>query len=95
MKLLVIGSGGREHAIIHALKKNKNVEEIYCLPGNGGIAKDAIIYPIKANEIDAQVAFAKEKEIDYVCEKMPAIIEKLVRISPFQDELEALRKLKQ
>ncbi len=66
MKLLVIGSGGREHAIIHALKKNKNVEEIYCLPGNGGIAKDAIIYPIKANEIDAQVAFAKEKEIDYV-----------------------------
>ena len=66
MKLLVSGSGGREHAIIHALKKNKNVEEIYCLPGNGGIAKDAIIYPIKANEIDAQVAFAKEKEIDYV-----------------------------
>ena len=46
MKLLVIGGGGREHAIIKKLKENKSVTEIYALPGNGGIAQDAICVPI-------------------------------------------------
>ncbi len=45
MKLMVIGGGGREHAIIKKLKENPAVEEIYCLPGNGGIAADAVCVP--------------------------------------------------
>ena len=65
MKLLVIGGGGREHAIIKKLKENKSVTEIYALPGNGGIAQDAICVPIGAKDIDAIVAFAKDNAIDY------------------------------
>jgi len=65
MKLLVIGGGGREHAIVKALKKNPQVEEIYCLPGNGGIAADAVCVPIGAKDIPAQVEFAKAHGIDY------------------------------
>ena len=65
MKLLVIGGGGREHAIIKKLKENKSVTEIYALPGNGGIAQDATCIPIGAKDIDAIVAFAKENAIDY------------------------------
>ena len=57
MKLMVIGGGGREHAIIKKLKENPAVEEIYCLPGNGGIAADAVCVPeIGAKDIPAQVA---------------------------------------
>ena len=65
MKLLVVGGGGREHAIVKALKKNPSVEEIYCLPGNGGIAADAVCVPIGAKDIPGIVAFAKEKGVDY------------------------------
>ena len=65
MKLLVVGGGGREHAIIRSLKKNPNVETIYALPGNGGIAQDAICVPVGATEIDKIVAFAVENHIDY------------------------------
>jgi phosphoribosylamine--glycine ligase len=65
MKLLVIGGGGREHAIIKKLKENKSITEIYALPGNGGIAQDATCVPIGAKDIDAIVAFAKENAIDY------------------------------
>ena len=65
MKLLVVGGGGREHAIIRCLKKNPEVETIYALPGNGGIAKDAICVPIGATEIDKIVNFAVENAIDY------------------------------
>ena len=65
MKLLVIGGGGREHAIIKKLKENSAVEVIYALPGNGGIAQDATCIPIGAKDIDAIVAFAKENAIDY------------------------------
>ena len=65
MKLMVIGGGGREHAIIKALKKNPQVEEIFCLPGNGGIAADATCVNIGAKDIEAQVKFAKENAIDY------------------------------
>ena len=66
MKLMVIGGGGREHAIIKKLKENPAVEEIYCLPGNGGIAADAVCVPeIGAKDIPAQVKFAKAHRIDY------------------------------
>ncbi len=65
MKLLVVGGGGREHAIIKSLKKNPQVETVYALPGNGGIANDAICVPIGATEIDKIVAFATENNIDY------------------------------
>ena len=65
MKLLVVGGGGREHAIIKSLKKNPEVTEIFALPGNGGIAADAVCVPNGATEIDKIVAFAQEKKIDY------------------------------
>ena len=65
MNILVVGGGGREHAIIKKLKENKSVEEIYALPGNGGIAADATCVPIGAKEIDKIVAFARENKIDY------------------------------
>ena len=62
---MVIGGGGREHAIIRALKKNPAVTEIYCLPGNGGIAADAVCVDIGAKDIPAQVEFAVSHGIDY------------------------------
>ena len=65
MKLLVVGGGGREHAIIRCLKKNPNVTEIYALPGNGGMAQDAQCVAIGATDLDAIVAFAREHAIDY------------------------------
>ena len=65
MKLLVVGGGGREHAIIKSLKKNPAVTEIFALPGNGGIAADAVCVPIGATEIDKIVAFAQEQKVDY------------------------------
>ena len=65
MKLLVVGGGGREHAIIRALKKNPEVTEIFALPGNGGIAADATCVPISATDLDGIVAFAKENAVDY------------------------------
>ena len=65
MKLLVVGGGGREHAIIKSLKKNPNVEEIYALPGNGGIAADATCVNIVATDIAGIVNFAKGNAVDY------------------------------
>ncbi len=65
MKILVVGGGGREHAIIKKLKENKTVTEIFATPGNGGIAKDATCIDIGAKDIDKIVAFAVEKGIDY------------------------------
>lgn len=65
MKILVIGSGGREHAIIKKIKQNKNVSEIYAIPGNGGIERDAICIDIKANDINAIKDFAEKNNIDY------------------------------
>ena len=65
MKIMVIGGGGREHAIIRKLKENPLAEKIYALPGNGGIARDAECVNISATDIPAQVAFARENEIDF------------------------------
>ena len=65
MKLLVVGGGGREHAIIKKLKENPEVTKIYALPGNGGIAADAECVPIGAKDIDTIVAFALDQQVDY------------------------------
>ncbi len=65
MKLLVVGGGGREHAIIRCLKKNPEVTEIFALPGNGGIAADATCVAIGATDLDGIVNFAVENAIDY------------------------------
>lgn len=65
MKLMVVGGGGREHAIIKKLKESPAVEMIYALPGNGGIAADAVCVDIGAKDIEGMVAFAKEKKIDF------------------------------
>ena len=65
MKLLVVGGGGREHAIIRKLKENPAVTEIFALPGNGGSAADAVCVSIGATEIEKIVAFAVENSIDY------------------------------
>ncbi len=66
MKILVVGGGGREHAIIRALKKSPLCGEIWCAPGNGGISYDAKCKPIKATDVDAMVEFAKQEAFDYV-----------------------------
>ena len=65
MKILVVGGGGREHAIIRKLKENPKAEKIYALPGNGGISLDAECVDIGAKDIPGIVRFATEKGIDY------------------------------
>lgn len=65
MKILVIGGGGREHAVVRAIKKNPRVTEIFALPGNGGIAKDAECVAIGATETEKIVEFAVRNKIDY------------------------------
>ena len=65
MKILVVGGGGREHAVIKKLKENKEVEEIFALPGNGGIAKDAKCVDIGATDIEKIVDFAVKESVDY------------------------------
>ena len=64
MKILVIGSGGREHAIVKKISESKRVSKIYCAPGNGGISDIAECVPIKVMEFDKLIDFAKEKQID-------------------------------
>ena len=66
MKILVVGSGGREHAIIRKLKESPKAEKIYAAPGNGGISYDAECVNIGVMDIDGMVSFAKEKKIDLV-----------------------------
>ena len=65
-KILVVGGGGREHAIIKALKKSPDCGEVWCAPGNGGISYDAKCKNIKSTDVEAMVAFAKEEAFDYV-----------------------------
>ena len=64
MKILIVGSGGREHAIAWKIAQSKRAEKIYCAPGNAGISAIAECVPIGAMEFDKLAAFAKEKEID-------------------------------
>ena len=64
MKVLVVGSGGREHAICASVAKSPKVDKIYCAPGNAGIGQIAECVPIGAMEFDKLVDFAKENEID-------------------------------
>ena len=65
MKILVVGGGGREHAIIKKLKENPQVTEIFALPGNGGIAADAVCVNIGAKDIPQIVEFAVSHVVDY------------------------------
>ena len=64
MKVLIVGGGGREHAIAYSVSKSRKVSKIYCAPGNAGIGMIAECVPIGAMEFDKIAAFAKEKEID-------------------------------
>lgn len=64
MRILVVGSGGREHALVWKLKQSPRVTEIFCAPGNGGIAELATCVPIAADDADRLAAFAKERHID-------------------------------
>ena len=66
MRILVVGSGGREHAIIRKLKESPKVDKIYAAPGNGGIAKDAECINISAMDKEGIVAFSKENAVDLV-----------------------------
>lgn len=66
MKILVIGGGGREHAIVRKLKESPKVTELYCAPGNGGISRDAECVPISVSDISGVLKFAKKKAIDLV-----------------------------
>ncbi len=65
MNIMLIGGGGREHAILRSLKKNPAVETVWMLPGNGAMESEAICYPIGATDLDGIVAFAKEHKVDY------------------------------
>ena len=65
MKIMVVGGGGREHAVIKALKKNPEVSEIVALPGNGGIAADATCVPVRATDLEGLVKYACENAVDF------------------------------
>ncbi len=65
MKVMVIGGGGREHAIVRALKKSPRIDALYALPGNGGMAADAVCVPVKASDIEGVAAFGREHGIDF------------------------------
>ena len=65
MKIMVVGGGGREHALIKKIAESKHVEQIFALPGNGGIAADAVCVPIGAKAIDEIVEFAQKEQIDF------------------------------
>ena len=65
MKVLIVGSGGREHAIAMSAAKSSKVDKMYCAPGNAGIAEYAECVAIGAMEFDKLVAFAKENKIDF------------------------------
>ena len=84
MKVLIVGSGGREHAIAYCVAKSEKVDKIYCTPGNAGIAEYAECAPIGAMEFDKIVAFAKEKGVDLVIVGMDDPL-----VGGLVDELEA------
>lgn len=84
MKVLIVGSGGREHAIAYCVAKSEKVDKIFCTPGNAGISEFAECAPIGAMEFDKIVAFAKEKEVDLVIVGMDDPL-----VGGLVDELEA------
>lgn len=65
MKIMVVGGGGREHAIIHKIKENPKVETIYAVPGNGGMTEEAVLVPIGATDLDKICDFAAKENIDF------------------------------
>ena len=65
MKVMVVGGGGREHALVKALAKNPDVTTLYALPGNGGMAREATCVDIAATDIAGMVAFAVDNEVDF------------------------------
>ena len=66
MKVLVVGSGGREHALCWAIAASPLCEKLYCAPGNAGIMREAECVPIKADDLDGLVRFAADNAIDFV-----------------------------
>ncbi|HBT64685.1 MAG TPA: phosphoribosylamine--glycine ligase, partial [Ruminococcaceae bacterium] len=66
MDILVVGGGGREHAIIRKLKESPRCGKLYCTPGNGGISRDAQCFDVKANDIAGVVALAKQLKVNLV-----------------------------
>ena len=66
MRVLVVGGGGREHAIIKKLKESPEITQLYCAPGNGGIAEDATCAPLGATDVEAIAAYASQEKLDYV-----------------------------
>lgn len=66
MKVLVVGGGGREHALIRKIKESSKVDEIFCTPGNGGISYDAKCFDVSATDIDGVVDLAKKLSVDLV-----------------------------
>ncbi len=66
MKILVVGGGGREHAIVKKLAESRKVESLYCAPGNGGISQLAECFPVKATDLEGQLALAKKLKVDMV-----------------------------
>ena len=79
MKVLIVGSGGREHAIAWKVAQSPKVDKIYCAPGNAGIAEYAECVNITAMEFDKLVAFAKEKEIDLTVIRWSAVLSMRLR----------------
>ena len=77
MKVLIVGSGGREHAIATSVAKSPRVDKIYCAPGNAGIAALAECVPIGAMEFDKLVAFAKEKGVELVNIRLAVPLEEM------------------
>ena len=65
MKVLVIGSGGREHAIVRKLAESPEVDEIICAPGNGGISSQAVCVNVKATDIENMKKLARDEEVDF------------------------------
>lgn len=66
MKVLVVGGGGREHAVIKKLKESPEITQLYCAPGNGGIAQDAVCVPYRSTDVEAITAYAAAEKMDYV-----------------------------
>ena len=89
MKVLVIGGGGREHAICWKLSKEENVETIFCAPGNAGIESVAKCISIGNNDIDELVSFAKENKID-----LTIVGPEVPLVNGIVDEFEKERKFK-